>query len=80
MNVLEILQLIGVLLGLFQMIPAIYKNYSTRNNPIQDRAINHLSTTTIMLLTFSGLSKFPNLIKGLKMSMLSGNTENCVHL
>ena len=29
-----------------------------------------------MLLTFSGLSKFPNLIKGLKMSMLSGNTEN----
>ena len=76
MNVLEILQLIGVLLGLFQMIPAIYKNYSTRNNPIQDRAINHLSTTTIMLLTFSGLSKFPNLIKGLKMSMLSGNTEN----
>lgn len=76
MNALEILQLIGVLLGLFQMIPAIYKNYSTRNNPVHDRAINQLSTSTIMLLTFSGLSKFPNLIKGLKMSIVSGNSEN----
>ena len=53
MNILEILQLVGVLLGLFQMIPAIYKNYSTRNEAVQERAINHLSTTTIMLMTFS---------------------------
>ena len=76
MNYLEYLQMFGVFLGFCQMIPSIYKNISTRNNPIETRAINHLSYSTAILMVYGTLARLPNLVKGLRDGLISGNSVN----
>lgn len=76
MNYLEYLQIFGVFLGFCQMIPSIYKNFKTRNNPLETRAINHLSYSTAILMVYGTLARLPNLVKGLKDGLISKNSTN----
>ena len=76
MNYLEYLQIFGVFLGFCQMIPSIYKNFKTRNNPIETRAINQLSYSTAILMVYGTLARLPNLVKGLKDGLISKNSVN----
>ena len=74
MNRLEYLQVFGVFLGLCQMVPALYKNFKTRNNPEKTKAVDNLSYTTALIMVYSGVTRLPNLVKGLKEALIQGNT------
>ena len=75
MNKLEYLQIFGVFLGLCQMIPSIYKNFKTRHDPKKTKAIDNLSYTSALIMVYSGVTRLPNLVKGLKDALISGDNS-----
>lgn len=79
MQFLGYLQLLGVIIGFIEVIPALYKNWTTRNKNYKERAINHLSPLTAIIMVWAGIGRFPNIIRGYHQQLQIPNNSSAIN-
>ena len=76
MRPVEYMHILGTGMSFTSGIPAIYKNFSLRNNPGSSNPLNKISVFSAILLTFAGIGRLPNVFRGLIAAIKSKDKES----